>query len=432
MAAPLTTFASVARYITVEWGAAVRCGSSRPHIVPIPIPHTVPSPRGQFQAMFYWDLYFTNLGLIRSGCIDLARSNCDALLWCIDRHGFVPNSAFVGDDNRSQPPVLAAMVREVYAVTRDRVWAGAAIPRLQVEYEFWTRKRSFAGGLAHYGHQADETYLERFYDDTLHARLRVNRDASREEKLQVAAHRLAEAESGLDFTPLFGGRALDCADVKLNTLLWSYETNLAWFARELGAGNAVADRWTRRADERRRAIVARLWDDDRGLFRPRNMATNAFSPIGDLETFYPLWAGLATAEQAARVRDNLVVFEHEFGLSQTEMLPDRTYQWAYPNGWPPSHWIAASGLRRHGFDGDARRIARKYCETQRRLFARSSQLWEKVDVTTGNPSAAEYEADPMLGWTAGVYIALLGYLDPAWDGPPRSGKAERGARSMIA
>jgi alpha,alpha-trehalase len=415
----LTTLDSIARYITAEWSACVRCGSHRPHIVSIPIPHTVPSPRGQFQAMFYWDLYFTNLGLMRSGRIDLARSNCDALLWWIDRQGFVPNSAFVGDDNRSQPPVLAAMVREVYSVTRDRVWAGAAVARLEKEYDFWVKNRSFADGLAHHGHQADDAYLERFYDETLCVRLGASREVSRDEKTRVAGQRLAEAESGLDFTPLFGGRALDHADIKLNTLLWTYETNLAWFARALDAGAAVADRWASRAEERRRAIDASLWDDSRGIFRPRNIVTNAFSPVADLETFYPLWAGLATPEQARRVRDNLVVFEHEFGLSQTEILPDRTYQWAYPNGWPPSHWIVASGLRRYGFDEDACRIARKYCETQRRLFVRSSHLWEKVDVTTGDPGTAEYGADPMLGWTAGVFIALLGYLDPAWDNPRR-------------
>lgn len=415
----LTTLDSIARYITAEWSACVRCGSHRPHIVSIPIAHTVPSPRGQFQAMFYWDLYFTNLGLMRSGRIDLARSNCDALLWWIDRQGFVPNSAFVGDDNRSQPPVLAAMVREVYSVTRDRVWAGAAVARLEKEYDFWVKNRSFADGLAHHGHQADDAYLERFYDETLCVRLGASREVSRDEKTRVAGQRLAEAESGLDFTPLFGGRALDHADVKLNTLLWTYETNLAWFARALDAGAAVADRWASRADERRRVIDARLWDDSRGFFRPRNIVTNAFSPVADLETFYPLWAGLATPEQARRVRDNLVVFEHEFGLSQTEILPDRTCQWAYPNGWPPSHWIVASGLRRYGFDEDACRIARKYCETQRRLFVRSSHLWEKVDVTTGDPGTAEYGADLMLGWTAGVFIALLGYLDPAWDNPRR-------------
>lgn len=406
----------VGAYIRSQWDASIRSNVHESYIVPIPFRHTVPSPAGNFKALFYWDTYFTNLGLLRSDRLDLARSNCDALLWWIDRLGFVPNSAFVGDDNRSQPPLLSAMVRDVYEASNDKAWLEQAVPRLEREYRFWTTERTFPGGLAHFGQQATEAYLERFYDGTLHSRLGLRLDVPLKEKLSVARNRLAEAESGEDFTPVYGGQAPDYADVKLNSILWVCESNLAYFSRVLGRGSEAAVPWDQRANARAEAVRTQLWDAKSGLFRDRNMLTHEFAPIASLDAFYPLWAGIATPEQAGCMAHNLRLFERARGLAQTEPYQGGTYQWAYPNGWPPTHWIVVSGLKRYGFESDARRVASEYCASQCSMFNASAHLWEKFDVTTGKPSHGEYAPDPMLGWTAGVFLALSEYLerrDPA-------------------
>jgi alpha,alpha-trehalase len=405
-------FAQVSTYIQSHWDASVRRDVHESYITATPIPYTVPSPEGNFKALFYWDTYFTNLGLLRSGRLDLAQSNCDALFWWVDRLGYVPNSSFVGDDNRSQPPVLAAMARDVFAASGDVAWLRTAVPRLEREYDFWIGRRTFPGGLAHFGNQASAAYLIKFYDGTLHDRLGVDLAVSRAEKLAVAGNFLAEAESGADFTPVYGHHALAYADVKLNTLLWVAETDLAEFARRLGSGADCEAQWQRRADVRAQAIRSELWDEPSGLFRSRNPVARTFAPVASLDTFYPLWAGLATPAQARRVRANLPRFERAFGLAQTEPYGSGTYQWGYPNGWPPAQWIAARGLEHYGFATDARRVALKYCEAQRTMFAASGHLWEKYDVTTGKPGRAEYAADPMLGWTAGVFLALRDLLGP--------------------
>src|SRR6185312_1609887 len=99
-----------------------------------------------------------------------------------------------------------------------------------------------------------------------------------------------------------------------------------------------------------------------------------------LGAFFPLWAGIATKEQASRVHVNLGRFEREFGLAQTEPYEETKYQWAYPHGWPPSQLIVAEGLERYGFRQDAQRIARKYCDLQQRFLEQDGHLWEKFDV----------------------------------------------------
>lgn len=104
--------------------------------------------------------------------------------------------------------------------------------------------------------------------------------------------------------------------------------------------------------------------------------------------------------------------EAAHGIAVThERAGCRNYQWAYPNAWPPLTWLAVEGLRRYGFLDDARRIATKHVATTERLFEQTDRLWEKTDATTGGVAGGEYDAAPMIGWSAGVYLALLEFLE---------------------
>lgn len=396
---------SVISFIQAQWDRSVQYGAHANNAVAVPVPHTVPSPNGRFRVLFYWDTYFTNLGLLRSERTDLARSNCDALMWWIDQLGFVPNSAFNNDQNRSQPPVLSLMVQEVHQAEPDREWLAKAVPRLEREHDFWQTQRCLPNGMARHGHHADDDYLVRFYDGLLCRRLGVEHKVSREVKLELAGQLLAEAETGQDFTPIYDHRAMHHMDLELNCLLCAMERNLATFQRELGERDQAAA-WSKKADWRAEKIRAELWDDRAGLFRPKDIVWRSFSPVAHLGTFYPLWLGIATEEQAQRVRDNLPRFEREFGVAHTEEYGEMRYQWAYPNGWPPSHWVTVAGLLQYGFEEDAVRIARKYTNVVCRHFGEAGNLWEKFDVTTGEVAGGEYEADPMVGWSAGVFIAM--------------------------
>jgi alpha,alpha-trehalase len=406
MAGPKTAD-DVTAYICSHWDSAVRSGpTGDPNIVSVPIPHTVPSPMGTYKAMFYWDTYFHNLGLLRSGRLDLARSNCEALLWLLDRFGLVPNSVFAGDSNRSQPPYLTSMVREVFAVSQDRAWLEKCVPGLHREYRFWCEQRTWPNGLAHFGHNAERAYLLKFYADALAGRLGANRDVPESVQLEVSAHLLAEAEAGKDFTPLYSQHAQHYADIELNTLLWCCERDFADFARALGKPADEAASWRTRADTRARLIRQHLWDEKAGLFRCTDMVWNRFGTVAHLGTFQPLWAGLATPAEAARVRDNLHRFERDFGVAFTEPYAGSGMQWGYPASWPPLSWIAAASLERYGYREDARRLARKYVNAQVRVFEKNGHLWEKLSAVSGEPDEAEYSADPMLGWTAGVFLAM--------------------------
>ena len=97
----------------------------------LPHPYSVPCVQGMFQDMFYWDTYFTNLGLISIGDTVQAKNNVDNILYVINLLGYMPNATDRGMFNRSQPPYASMMVADIYDITHDREWLGRALPVLE-------------------------------------------------------------------------------------------------------------------------------------------------------------------------------------------------------------------------------------------------------------------------------------------------------------
>ena len=381
--------------------------------IDLPFPYTSPciAGEGKFSFFFYWDTYFTNLGLLRCGHEETARNNIRNMLWFIQRQGYMPNH--VGLYNRSQPPYLCAMVEDYFehlgGPGRDPEFFRECCEGLRQEYHFWTTARHSPTGLQRHGQHETEEGCISFYDRVLARRLGKPREVTREEKIAVGGHHLAEAETGWDFNPRFSGRCLDHNPADLNGLLYSYETLLGRNSAFLGWDDT--DLWAERAAVRRERVALLHWSDAEGWFMDYDFVNRRHSPVPALAGMLPVFSGLASPEQAARMVVKLSEFERRHGIAVTADLPEaRGYQWAFPNVWPPLVWVTVAGLLRYGFQADALRIAQKYVDTTDALFARTGQLWEKTDATTGEVAGGEYDAAAMLGWSAGVYLACRGVV----------------------
>jgi alpha,alpha-trehalase len=119
---------------------------------------------------------------------------------------------------------------------------------------------------------------------------------------------------------------------------------------------------------------------------------------------------MAGRKEAERTAESLKLFEGEHGFAVTEPTDGVEFQWQWPNMWPPLAYTTGCGLARYGLHDAARRVARKYVQTCVDLWKETGRLWEKLDVTTGRPAGGEYDAQPMMGWTAGAFVALADYL----------------------
>jgi len=215
----------------------------RPYSSRLALPHRYVVPGGRFNEIYYWDSYFTMLGLEESGRHDLTTSMLDNFAWLIDQFGHVPNGNRSYYLSRSQPPFFAAMV--VLAAQRDGDAAYRKyLPQLRREYEFWMEgERSLAPGAAHRRlvRLRDGTLLNRYWDDRDTAReeayredVATARDSGRP-AAEVYRNLRAAAESGWDFGSrwLADGKTLasihttDFLPPDLNSLLYKLELVIA-------------------------------------------------------------------------------------------------------------------------------------------------------------------------------------------------------------
>ncbi|MGH8184191.1 MAG: trehalase family glycosidase [Rhodanobacteraceae bacterium] len=425
----------------------------------LPYPYVVPG--GFFNEMYGWDSYFIVLGLVADHRAALALDMTNNALYEVEYYGGVLNANRTYYLTRSQPPLLTAMMTAVlddpasFADAKaKRDWLARAYPLAVHNYNLWTRKRHLAGdtGLARYfdyGHgpvieMPDSDYYvgvirwllaHPSQDPGYLIKAPQHPDAGQAGALKETScdfttskicagdwldgYRLTAAyysgdramrESGFDtdfhFGP-WGGSTEQYAGAGLNSLLYRYERDLQHFATELGK-TADADRWARAAESRRAAIDKYLWQPQQGRYMDYDFVTGKVSTDPYLTMFYPLWAGVASKQQANELVKQLKLFERKGGLAMSTRITGA--QWDAPYGWAPTNWIAVKGLDDYGFHADASRISCEFTGTVNRSFARDSTIREKYNMYLGNADVkitAGYKQNVIgFGWTNGVYLKM--------------------------
>ena len=436
----------------------------------LPNPYVVPG--GRFNEMYGWDSYFILLGLEADHHEALAKGMVDNFLFEIEHYGVVLNANRTYYLTRSQPPFLTSMIRAVYenpasfaatpaGRTEARVWLEHAYTLAEKDHSTWTRPEHKAGvtGLARYfdygtgpvpemaddstyysdvirwleahpkaasGGEAGAPYLVKGVESPNEAESARLRLTSCDVKVSVVCIRAfadgyrlskdfylgdrAMRESGFDpgfrFGP-FDGSTHHYAPVCLNSLLYRYERDLEHIALLLGKGTEAA-RWGKRAQTLNAAIHRYLWKPQQGVFADYDFEKHKSSDYAYISSLYPLWAGVASREEAKKVVAKLNLFERPGGLSMSNT--DSGMQWDEPFGWAPTNWMGVAGLDAAGFRDDARRLAAKWDATVDQGFANDSTIREKYNVVSGNANvqvSAGYKTNVIgFGWTNAVYLKM--------------------------
>ena len=403
----------------------------------LPEPYVVPG--GRFNEMYGWDSYFILIGLLRDGELELAKGMVDNAIYEIAHYGTVLNANRTYYLTRSQPPFLTEMLLGVYARTHDRVWLARAVPAIEAYYRYWTTGPHLtASGLSRYfdagGGPAPEVLAGkrdaagRTHYDRVKAYYRTHAisDYDLARFYDAGADRLTELffvgdrsmrESGFDPSNRFGPfnvAVIDMNPVCLNSLLYQMERDAATIAGILGHRAAVAT-WEARATARKARIQALLWDEPAGLYLDYDTTTKQRRRYPFLTTFWPLWVGIADADQARKVVANLGLFERPGGL-QTSTFESGS-QWDAPYGWAPLELIAIQALRRYGYARDADRITARFLSLILQVFRDQGTIVEKYDVvarTAATRVAFGYATNEIgFGWTNAAFVELLADLPAA-------------------
>ncbi len=414
---------SLCDHIDKLWSVMIRNPQSHhpnTSLLPLPKPYIVPG--GRFTEVYYWDSYFSMLGLAESGKTDLLKNMADNFAWLIERYGHIPNGNRTYYLSRSQPPVFALMV-ELCAKAKIAK-SEQYLPYLISEYHYWM---DGAGSLTtnqafrHVVKMSDGSLLNRYWDDRDTPRDESWREdvktasASNRPDREIFRDLRAGAASGWDYssrwlrdpTRLASIRTTHFIPIDLNALLYKLEVTIATVAKT--AGEELTSRaWANRAVARKKAITEWLWDEELGTYRDydwRRQQLAAFSAAAGVALFAEV-ASPAQAERVAKVIRNRLLAPG--GLLTTTV--ESGEQWDKPNAWAPLQWMTIQGLKKYGEEQLASDIAVRWLTTVNNLYQQSNKLVEKYDVIEemGKPGGGgEYKLQDGFGWTNGVTRCLM-------------------------
>ncbi len=400
----------------------------------LPAPYVVPG--GRFREIYYWDSYFTMLGLKEDGRDDLVEAMLADFVSLIERYGHIPNGTRTYYLSRSQPPFFALMVG--LSESDSPSLAKARLAAMRAEHAWWMRGAACAeaeGACERVVRMPDGTLLNRYWDDKANPRdeswaddVATARESNRD-SATVYRHLRAGAESGWDFSSrwladpdrLATIRTTEIVPVDLNSLLWTLENAIAQGCRA-AADEACAGTFSALAQRRQAALTRYLWDGSQARFGDWDRETRRLTPVLSAATLYPLFVGIASEDQAravaATVRGKLLA---PGGLRTT--LARTGQQWDAPNGWAPLQWVAVEGLERYGERALAREIAARWIDNVERAWRETGKMLEKYDVEERRPGGGgEYPLQDGFGWTNGVTRALIARTgeaaSPQADGAP--------------
>ena len=416
-------------------------------------------PGGRFNEMYGWDSYFILLGLLKDGKTDIARSIVENCVYEIRHYGSVLNANRTYYLSRSHPPFLTSMALACFGrlprTAESKAWLARVLEAAIAEYRtVWTGEERLTGtGLSRYfdtgsgippevepGHfdRVLDRHARRFGLSLVEFALAYGSGDLRVPELDAFfTHDRAMRESGHDSTYRLLGCCADLVTVDLNSLLYKTESDIASILlSEFGGSIAsvdgtveTAEAWHEKAEKRKVLMNRYLWNSAQGMFFDYDYVRERQTRYLSATVFYPLWAGVATPEQASRILQGaLPLLETAGGVAGSSLISrgpvnrERPqYQWDYPYGWAPHQMLLWQGLMDYGYDGVARRLAYKWLFTITANAARHNGLIpEKFDVERRTlDAAAEYgnvgtafpsAAHEGFGWTNASYEAGLNLL----------------------
>jgi len=421
---PATSGQGLLDYVSSLWPVLQQSTASVPAystLLPLPYPYIVPG--GRFREVYYWDSYFTMLGLEADGLNGVATDMLKNFAFEIDKYGHIPNGNRSYYLSRSQPPFFSLMI-DLIAQHNGNDTYTAYLPELQAEYDYWMQgENDLLPGRAarNVVRLLDGTVLNRYWDERAAPR---DESYAEDAKTALLAPRSADvvlrnlragAESGWDFSSrwLADGktlgtiRTLALLPPDLNSLLAHLETTLSE-AYLLNGDTQHAAAYARRAQTRTAAIRRLMWEPRDGVFTDYLWREGKTTRSVTAATLYPLFLGLASPEEAqsvAGVVDGMLL--QPGGLATTTVTTGQ--QWDAPNGWAPLQWIAVTGLRNYNQAALAQEVATRWVAKTIAGYKQEAKLVEKYNVTTTGGDAGsggEYTTQIGFGWTNGVLLAL--------------------------
>lgn len=421
---------SLREHINSLWPVLTRTTDSAAKwdsLLPLPKPYVVPG--GRFREVYYWDSYFTMLGLAESGRWDNVEDMVANFASEIDTWGHIPNGNRSYYLSRSQPPFFALMVELLARHDGDDALK-KYLPQMEKEHAYWMDgqdtltpgnadkrvvKMDDGALLNRYWDDKDTPRPESWLDDVNTAKSNPNRPAT-----DIYRDLRSAAASGWDFSSrwmddpqkLSTLRTTSIVPVDLNALMFKMEKMIAQASKASGDTGKAAQ-YDQLADARQKAMEKYLWNDKAGWYADYDLKSRKVRNPLTAAALYPLFVNAASKDRAEKVAAATQAHLLKPGGIATTTVSSGQ-QWDAPNGWAPLQWVAVEGLQNYGKDKVAMDISWHFLTNVQQTYDREQKLVEKYDVsTTGTGGGGgEYPLQDGFGWTNGVTLKMLDLICP--------------------
>jgi len=396
-------------------------GNEKGTLIPLPYPYIVPG--GRFREVYYWDSYFTMLGLQVSKRFDIMENMVANFAYLIDTFGHIPNANRTYYLSRSQPPFFTLMTTLLATEKGDAALLQYQ-PQLEKEYAFWMDGEKDLTPTDNRFRRVvllpDGSILNRYWDDKPEPRPEACLEdieiagAAGDTTGAIYSHIRAAAESGWDFSTRWFKNGADMTSIQttdlipvdLNCLLLHTEEVLLkiYTLKQLPL---QAANFAQKIGNRKKAIQQYCWDEGRGFYFDYCFTTQTPGSQYTIAAAYPLFFAVANEIQAQKVAKQVEEkFLQQGGVATT--LCNSGQQWDLPNGWAPLQWMTYKGLKNYGHHKLAAEIKNRWMAANEKVYAETGKMMEKYDVTNTAIKAGggEYPNQDGFGWTNGVYLAF--------------------------
>ncbi len=410
----------VSSHIKLLWRSLQRSPDSnlleRSSLIPLPHPYIVPG--GRFREIYYWDSYFTMLGLKEDGEIEIIENMLDNFSYLIATYGHIPNGNRSYYLSRSQPPFFSMMVQLLAEIKGEQVLK-KYIPAVEKEYRYWMKKTASPSSaivvngytVNRYWDEEQKPRQESFREDVEAFNSRYHKPNHIH---RFYRHIRAAAASGWDFSSRWFAdtfslntiQTLDIIPVDLNCLLYATETMLADYYKK--RDKAAHRHYQALASRRKHFINTFLYNKEDQWYYDYHITKQRQIKIRSAATTFPLFVGITPFDQAPGIAKNLEKYLLRPGGLVTSTFKTGQ-QWDAPNGWAPLQWICITGLQHYKQNALADTIAHRWVRLNTAVFKRTGKLMEKYNVEDLSLEAGggEYPTQDGFGWTNGVLQALL-------------------------
>jgi putative isomerase len=343
-----------------------------------------------FYGFWAWDSWKHAVALARF-VPALAKDQIRAMFDYQDSTGMVPDVIYFdkkeNNYRNTKPPLAAWAVYAVFEATSDTAFARELLPALLKYHEFWYKFRDHnKNGLCEYG-STDGTLVAAAWESGMDNAVRFDKSLM------------------LQNGP--GAWSLNQESVDLNAYLYAEKHYLAALLRIAGDPD-MAGRFDKDAEALADAVRSMMYDAQKGCFYDRSLQTGKMMEAEGSECWIPLWAGIATPEQAKAVArkiadtscfNTLVPFP-TLNRSHPDFNPNKGY-WRGPV-WLDQAYFALKGLERYGLKNEYETLTIKVLKNSKGMLDSSLPVYENYHPLTGEGLNA-----PNFSWSAAHMLMLL-------------------------